>query len=275
MRKFGDGFIDDDEADNSIIDSEKLAIAADQTADPVLAIEKSSTINHVPEVQEAQLDPALVGSAVLPVVIPGPTPVQPMQPLTTAQKPATPNANHNFKPSHRPAPAGTKPRNRYAGHEPFNSLVRADWQRAITDDPYAFDGLLYLPSIAEVPTATRTDFEQAQFTEINNNQRELTYDLPHHVVILDCPDERENFFALDADGEQDGYVDEHLVLRIAATGIPIGSVIEWNEEQADGSAVPRWWYVMKIFAYGTASVGSLYFCVPARNFEGTPGKNHA
>ncbi|MEG5932451.1 hypothetical protein UXN85_20510 [Enterobacter hormaechei] len=173
----------------------------------------------------------------------------------------------NFKNSPKPAPA--KRRNRYAGHNAFNNLVREDWQRAIEDDHYAFDALVYLPEVAEYTPREAKHHETAEFTEINNNQRELVYGLPHPVVVLDCPDERENFFAVDADGDQDGGADDFLVLRVAATGIPIGSVFEWNEELMDGSAVPRWWYVMKIFAYGTAAVGSLYFCVPARNFEGS------
>lgn len=287
MRKFGEFFEDDQQHDpgaqqaealtpeNSIIIPEGQQPEDNSIGTPGLAIQFDSTKHHDPavqqqntqtEVQDAPLTPVL--GSVTPVVIPGLTPVQPIQNVVTAQQPAKPGQQHNFKPAHRPAAPAAKRRNRFAGHEPFNNLVRTDWMRAIDDDPYAFDGLVYLPSIAEVPAAARGDFEHAAFTEINNNQRELTYSDPHPIVLLDCPDERENFFALDVDSEQDGYVDEFQVLRIAATGIPIGSVIEWNEEQASGEALPRWWYVMKIFAYGTASVGSLYFCVPARNFEG-------
>lgn len=157
-------------------------------------------------------------------------------------------------------------RRRFTVDEPFNNLVRDDWQKAIEGDPFAFDALLFLPEYADRPADSASGFEKPEFTEINANQRELTYGDPVVVTLLDCPDERDSFYATDSDQEDDGNVDDFLVVRSSATGIPIGSVLGWFEKNAAGQDVPRWWYVLKIFAYGSAKVGSLYFMIPARNF---------
>ncbi|WP_228863398.1 phage tail protein [Xenorhabdus sp. PB30.3] len=155
---------------------------------------------------------------------------------------------------------------RYQGHSPLNDLVRLDWVKVIEEDPDNFDALLYRP-VEPIPAKVHEDgFELAAFTEFNNHQRELAYTDPQKVIVLDCPDERESFSAMDADGDQDGSTDDFLVIRAATTGVSVGSIFEWNEELSDGQLARRFWYVLRIFTYGTASVGSLYYCIPARNF---------
>ncbi|HBL7241998.1 TPA: phage tail protein [Serratia marcescens] len=182
-------------------------------------------------------------------------------------------------------------KSRYSGHAAFNDMVRRDWQRAIAADPFAFDALLFVPSDAEeVELDDEGQPLEPSFTELNNNQKTLTYGDPVAVAVLDCPDERAGLNAMDNDGEQDGGVDDVLLLRIAPqmeaidTGedengkphpaarafVPVGSILEWNESLSEGTTVRCWWYVHRIFTYGTAAVGSLYYCIPARNFEGTP-----
>lgn len=182
-------------------------------------------------------------------------------------------------------------RARFSGHALFNDLVRRDWQRAIAADPLAYDGLLYVPtdaSAAETDPDAGSDEEPA-FTEINANQKTLSYSDPVLVAILDCPDERSEFSAADSDGETDGGVDDVMILRVAPplavldaasdddehpvsrAFVPVGSILEWNEALADGSESRSWWYVHRIFTYGTASVGSLYYCIPARNFDTVMG----
>ncbi|SMP80981.1 hypothetical protein SAMN02744783_04773 [Serratia sp. CC22-02] len=182
-------------------------------------------------------------------------------------------------------------KSRYSGHTSFNDMVRRDWQRAIAADPYAFDALLFIPSDAE---AVEVDDEgqpcEPSFTELNNNQKTLSYADPVAVSVLDCPDERAGLNAVDNDGEQDGGVDDVLLLRIAPqmemidsgedengnphpaarAFVPVGSILEWNESLSEGSTVRCWWYVHRIFTYGTAAVGSLYYCIPARSFDGSP-----
>ncbi|WP_256849146.1 phage tail protein [Pantoea sp. Ft+CA_17] len=161
---------------------------------------------------------------------------------------------------------------RYKGHASFNNMVRRDWIKAIESDYSAFQALLYLPDMRDVGEVDdETGFEQPSFTELNNNQRHLSYEDadPVIVTVLDCPDERESFQVLDADGEQDGLTDDVLILRIAAEGVPVGSILEWNEEMASGNLARRWWYVHRIYGFGTQNVGSLYYCIPARNFDTT------
>ncbi|WP_053067814.1 hypothetical protein [Xenorhabdus khoisanae] len=156
---------------------------------------------------------------------------------------------------------------RYRGHTPLNDLVRQDWIKMIEEDPDSYDALLYRPR-DDAPTKANDDgLEIPVFTEFNNHQRELSYTDPQKVKVLDCPDERESFTAVDSDGDQDGGIDDFLVIRAAATGVSIGSIFEWNEELSDGQLARRFWYVLRIFTYGTASVGSLYYCIPARNFS--------
>ncbi|UAN54751.1 phage tail protein (plasmid) [Serratia sp. JSRIV002] len=207
-------------------------------------------------------------------------------PLGEPDSPATATIPHSI--ASRPAPAL---KSRYSGHAPFNDMVRRDWQRAIAADPDAFDALLYIPSDAE-PVDLDDDGQPVEpsFTEIGNNQKTLTYGDPAPVAILDCPDERAGLNAMDNDGDQDGGVDDVLLLRISPpleaieTGedddgnphpaarafVPVGSILEWNESLSEGNTVRSWWYVHRIFTYGTASVGSVYYCIPARNFEGSP-----
>ncbi|CDL83608.1 hypothetical protein [Xenorhabdus szentirmaii] len=92
--------------------------------------------------------------------------------------------------------------------------------------------------------------------------------------MLDCPDEREAFTAVDADGDQDGGTDDFLVIRAAAIGVSVGAIFEWNEALSHGCLARRFWYVLRIFTYGTASVGSLYYCIPARNFSQSLWADH-
>lgn len=161
---------------------------------------------------------------------------------------------------------------RFKGHAQLNITVHKDWIRVIELDPDNFDALLFRPApedVGEVDEAT--GLEGPSFTEINNNQRDLSYQEPVMVKVLDCPDDRDSFQAVDADGEQDGLSEEIQILRIAAEGVSIGSILTWNEEMASGKLARRWWYVHRIFSFGTQHVGSLYYCIPARNLDSTEG----
>ncbi|WGA68577.1 phage tail protein [Escherichia fergusonii] len=161
----------------------------------------------------------------------------------------------------------TQLKTRYNGHKAFNDQIRSDWMLIIESSPDAFQALLYRPDVGTYGVVNDETGEES-FTELDNNQRELTYQEPEIVYVLDNPDGRDSFHALDADGEQDGLTDDVLILRIAANNVPVGSILEWNEEMANGVA-RRWWYVHRIFSYGTQHVGSLYYCIPARNFDTT------
>lgn len=161
---------------------------------------------------------------------------------------------------------------RFKGHAPLNMTVRKDWIRVIELDADNFDALLFRPDPEDVGEVDEdTGLEGPSFTEINNNQRDLRYLDPEMVKVLDCPDDRDSFQAVDVDGEQDGLSEEIQLLRIAAEGVSVGSILTWNEEMASGKLVQRWWYVHRIFSFGTQHVGSLYYCIPARNLDSTEG----
>ncbi|QCR38809.1 phage tail protein (plasmid) [Nissabacter sp. SGAir0207] len=77
-----------------------------------------------------------------------------------------------------------------------------------------------------------------------------------------------NFYAMNDTDENTGAPDDALILCIAAHDVPIGSILEWMEDMASGEPVRRWWYVHRKFNYGTAAVGTLYYCIPSRSYKG-------
>lgn len=161
---------------------------------------------------------------------------------------------------------------RFKGHSPLNAMVRKDWMKLIDLHPDNFDALLFRPDPEDVGEVDEeSGIEAPSYTELNNNQRDLRYLDPVLVKVLDCPDERDSFQAVDSDGEQDGLSDELQLLRIAAEGVSIGSILTWNEEMASGALAQRWWYVHRIYSLGTQHVGSIYYCIPARNMDTTEG----
>lgn len=172
--------------------------------------------------------------------------------------------------AHLPASLATREQSttlkpRYQGHKAFNDQIRQDWMVLIEEHQDAFQALLYRPADGTYGVIDDETGEES-FTELDNNQRVLSYQEPVIVSVLDNPDGRESFRAVDSDTDQDGLTDDVLVLRIALSGIPVGSILEWNEEMSH-STVRRWWYVHRIFSMGTQHVGSLYYCIPARNFD--------
>lgn len=221
---------------------------------PVPAHEADQSSNHQATIKQTDDEPDVIDFEAAPDVPPATPETATVAPLPT-------------KLFDRPVTATMK--TRYDGHTPVNEQVRDDWMKVIEQDPFSYEALLYRPTVA-VPTEPDEDgIETPLFTEINNNQVELDYLDPVIVTVMDCPDQRENFTAVDNDGDQDGLVDDFLIIRAATRNVSIGSIFEWNEETMDGGTVRRWWYVLRIYTLGTASVGSLYYCIPARNIEGS------
>jgi hypothetical protein len=118
-------------------------------------------------------------------------------------------------------------------------------------------------------TASDERYQEESVTELSTNQDTLSYAPAESVKVLDCPDEQESFFMVDDNGANLGEGMEALLLRVGSNSVPIGSVIEWDEESNEGLRTV-WWYVHKALGYGTASVGALYACIPMRDFNQPP-----
>ncbi|WP_241576586.1 phage tail protein [Rosenbergiella collisarenosi] len=167
-------------------------------------------------------------------------------------------------------PQSTSLKPRYQGDSEFSQMVAEDWFEVIKADPRSYQALLYRPANGTYGVVDEeTGLESAPFTDMDNNQRDLTYEDPVIVVLRDSNDSREAFEALDDDSNQDGLVDDYLIVSIAEKGIPKGSILEWNEETLAGGQRRVWWYVNQIYTYGTQHVGTLYYCIPARTFDTT------
>ena len=157
-------------------------------------------------------------------------------------------------------------RARFGGHAALNDLVREDWIKAIKLSVDAFDALLYraVPHAPDKEDLLHTDRAADSF---DPNQVLLDYLLPEIVMILDCPDEMDTFMAMYDDSDNTGAGMDALILRTTGINVPVGSVFEWKEELTEGRHRRCWWYVQRIFNYGTAKVGSLFYCVPFRSPE--------
>ncbi len=158
---------------------------------------------------------------------------------------------------------------RYSGHEAMNSVIRADWMKAIELSPDAFEASLFRPSKPIESTDTDEHYQEETVLEIDINRDSLTYDEAELVKIIDCPDEQESFFMTEANDEGLGENADPLLLRVASSNVPIGSVLEWDEETATGIRTV-WWYVHKAMGLGTANVGVIYICIPMRDFNSPP-----
>ncbi|HCM0701288.1 hypothetical protein P3551_20975 [Vibrio parahaemolyticus] len=157
---------------------------------------------------------------------------------------------------------------RFQGHEPFNAVLRADWINAIKLSPDNFEAFLYRP-VGEKSEDTDSGYQKETVIELDTNQDNLTYGEPDLVAVLDCPDEQENFFMMNDGQDNLGESVDPMMLRIGALDIPIGSVLEWDEETASGIRTV-WWYVHKAVGYGAANVGVIYICIPMRDFNQEP-----
>ncbi|UTM60426.1 hypothetical protein L4174_023875 (plasmid) [Photobacterium sp. CCB-ST2H9] len=158
---------------------------------------------------------------------------------------------------------------RNQGHAKLNDHLRADWMKAIELSPDAFDALLFVPGDSDEITEP-DGYEPSLFDEIDNNQKTLSYLDPIPVTVVDCPDENDVFLMMQDGETQLGEGELPLTVRIAHPGIPEGSVLEWEDEVGANKTQRVWWYVHRATGIGTANIGTLYICIPARDPAGLP-----
>lgn len=158
-------------------------------------------------------------------------------------------------------------RRRFDRHKPFNDIQAAYWMKFIERNPYRFDALLYRAEPIEAEELP-DDYEQPEFNNVDIRQTEPVYCDPELVAVLDSPDESEVFASMDLGGENAVDSGTFLILQIAAEDVPVGSVLEWQEETSNGEPRRVWWYVLRAGNYGTTKAGTLYYCIPCRTFKG-------
>ena len=165
-------------------------------------------------------------------------------------------------------PATPTLRARFDSHAILNDQLREDWIKYIQLSPDAFDALMFRALSTTDVVIDDDGYEATSAEKIDPNQETLRYADPELVAVVDCPDQMTEFYAMNDTDDNTGVQDDALILRIAAHDISIGTILEWNEALANGDHIRRWWYVHRKFNYGTAAVGTLYYCVPSRSYEG-------
>ena len=98
-----------------------------------------------------------------------------------------------------------------------------DWMKVIRAQQDAFLALLFRPSNG---TYELVD-DETDLAEINNNQRNLIYEEPELVWVIDNPNGRESFQVIDGGGEQDGITDDVMVLRVASKNFTAQTTIDF------------------------------------------------
>lgn len=157
------------------------------------------------------------------------------------------------------------PRARNSGHSPFNDLVRDDWRRLVEKHPDAFDVLVYMPGISDVPN---DGDEEALFGSLDRHQQAVSYQEPVLLSALVAAQDDPLFSAMWDEGDNLGAGEgDTLILLLSAGVAPLGSIVEFEEEIADGKNRRVWWYIHHVEAVGTAAVGALHTCIPCGDLE--------
>lgn len=157
-------------------------------------------------------------------------------------------------------------RARNSGHQPLNDLIRDDWRRLVEQHQDSFDVLIYVPKTT-APIEVEPEGE-ALFGTVDRHQSSISYELPNLASALAGSQDDPMFSAMWDDTENTGAGEsETLTLLLSVCMAPVGSIVEFEEEQADGQNRRVWWYVHAVDTVGTAAVGGLHHCIPCGDLE--------
>ncbi|EKO3439449.1 hypothetical protein NTE19_003341 [Vibrio fluvialis] len=146
---------------------------------------------------------------------------------------------------------------RFSQHSAFNAVVRADWVVAINNDPENWTARLFLPVESDIPQEVSGNFEIPQFTELDNNQKPLSYGDPILVKVADVRQDMTRLFA-SSGKELLSYGDGNMSIRIGYDPVPVGAMLEWEEETTDGNLSEVSWYVHSAETFGTQKAAVIY-----------------
>lgn len=146
---------------------------------------------------------------------------------------------------------------RFSNHAAFNGIVRADWVVAINADPDNWQARLYLPVEVTIAPEEAGGFEVPKFAEVDINQTTITYSDPIVVNVADVKQEMNRYFS-ESGEELLSYGDGNMSLRIGYDPVPVGAMVEWVEENADGGLSEVSWYVHSAQALGTQKAAVIY-----------------
>ncbi len=158
---------------------------------------------------------------------------------------------------------------RFNDHEIVNKIMRNDWIVAIESNPDSFQALLYIPK-ESVAVIEASEYEEAQFNQVDINQQVLEYEMPVIVSVLDNPDEQPAL-VLESGAEAVNNFEQPMALRIGRHDIPVGAVLEWEEVATETTTRRCWWYVHSGVALGTTLAAVIHNVIPCRDFEGMNG----
>lgn len=155
---------------------------------------------------------------------------------------------------------------RFSGHGLVNTLVMADWLASINLDAENWQARLFLCIDEEQTQIDSDDFETPLFTEIEKNQQTLSYADP---LVINVAEVNEGLQRYTGDDGQSllSQGDGNLSIRIGHDPVPLGSILEWEEEQADGSVSVVTWYVHRVRTLGTQKAAVIYELISAGDVD--------
>ncbi|WP_335919804.1 hypothetical protein [Shewanella algae] len=155
-----------------------------------------------------------------------------------------------------------------AAAAPYTAQVTADWIAAIKGHPDRFDAALFRPV---APMVVDTQVDAPLFGEIDDQTQDIAYSDAVFVECVESNGEDDSFLAAWDGDESMGYgASGTMILRIAESDIPTGSILEFLVANADGTTSDQFWYIHHSEAVGTPAIGFLHYLIPCGDVEQLP-----